>query len=484
MVKYVTDFFLYRWRYVFGYTLVGVVLTELLIVGLLYVPGGLDAAEMSSTVTSNNFSLAAFNPSLIVNLPYHLVQNLSFALLGVSEFSIKLPSIIFGVLSIIGIIILLRTWFRENVAILTTVLVVTTSQFLFTAQNGTPDILYIFWPTWILVAAMMISRGTSMGWLWKVVLFGLGALSLYTPLSVYMLLALVSASLFHPHLRFIARRLPKGRLALAAVCALILLAPLIRSIIMDPSLIYTLLGIPHVMPDLMKNGERLLRDYFDFASPGNGLIMTPVYTLPAMLLIIMGVYRLITTKYTARSYIIVSWIILLIPTLLLNPMRLDVTFVPLMLLMAMGVYDLFRRWYRLFPRNPYARVAGLIPISVLMAIMVFSGVERFGYGYHYNPQVARYFSSDLRLLDSTIKKYPQNVTLIASDNEVAFYRAVADHQKKLAAAPVSTPRPSTPIVILTHDAHRELNYGIPEIIVTSSRSHDADRFYIYKSAQK
>lgn len=485
MVKYVTDFFIYRWRYALGYSITGLILTELLILAVLYIPGGVSASEMAAAVTSSNLSPTAFDPASIINLPYYLLQHLSFSVLGITQFSVKLPSIIFGSLSIVGMIMLLRTWFRENVAILTTILVVTTGQFLFIAQSGTPNILYVFWAVWILVAAMMISRGAPLSWAWKIVLFGLAALSLYTPLSLYMLLALASATALHPHLRYIMRRLPKARLLLAAFFALILLAPLIRALITDPSLVYTLLGIPQTMPNFLESAGKLLSQYFDFASPTNSFFMTPVFSLPAMLLIILGVYRLITTKYTARSYIIVSWIILLIPTLLMNPMFVSVTFIPAMLLMGMGVDVLFRRWYRLFPRNPYARIAGLIPLSALMAIMVFSGVERYAYGYHYGIQTAGSFSKDLRLLDTIIAAHKnQPVTIVTTDNEAAFYHAVANYQQHLSVTSANAQLPANSTLVVTHDAQQAGGYGIPTRIITNSLSHDADRFYVYNSGQK
>ncbi len=48
------------------------------------------------------------------------------------------------------------------------------------------------------------------------------------------------------------------------------------------------------------------------------------------------------------------------PVILINPIFTSVTFVPIVLLLAAGLTSLIGYWYRLFPRNPYARVAGLI----------------------------------------------------------------------------------------------------------------------------
>lgn len=480
-----TDFFIYKWRYVLGYSLVGFVLIELLVLALFFVPGGLSADEMSTTVVSNNISPASFVPASVINLPYHVLQHGSFKLLGVTTLSIKLPSFLLGLLSIAGMILLLRAWFRQNVAILTTILVVTTSGFLFAAQNGTPDILYIFWSVWILVAATLVSQKAAYGWLWKIILFVFAALSLYTPLSLYILIALLSAAVFHPHLRFIVRRLPKLRLAVAIFVALLVLAPLLWSLVRQPAIVSTLLGLPQSPPNFIGNLRQLASEFFGFMTPGSQAgMLTPVFSLPAMLLILLGVYRLITTKYTARSYIIVSWIILLIPALLLSPAMVNAAFIPSMLLMAMGIDDLFRRWYRLFPRNPYARVAGLIPLSVLMAIMVVSGVERYAYGYHYTPAVAGQFSSDLQLLTSVQRQPAEPATIVAAGSELDFYRTVASRQKNMSVVPAAAALPAAPLVIVTAKAYQESSYGIPVQIVTNAKSQDASRFYVYKSSRK
>jgi hypothetical protein len=485
MVKYVTDYFIYRWRYVIGYSILGLMLTELIIIAALYIPGGLSHQEVSSAITSNALSFNTSDPGTVINLPFYLMQRISFSLFGITTLSIKLPALIFGTLSIAGMIILLRSWFRENVAILSTVLIITTSQFLFFAQSGTPSIMYVFWSTWILVAATMLSRGAAGGALWKIILFGLVSLSLYNPLSIYVLIALLGAVIFHPHLRYIVRKLSIREIAIASFCALILILPLIQAIITKPVLGLRLLGIPDTMPNIAHNAGIVLTQYIDFASPSSTSLMTPVYGLTSMLLILIGIYRLATTKYTARSYIISIWIILLIPVLLINPMYVSVTFVPVMLLMAMGITILFRQWYRLFPRNPYARIAGLIPLSVLLLSMVFSGIDRYNYGYHYDPHTVNNFSPDLKTFDRfIISSHSGMVIVLASKQEVPFYQAIASHRHDLQVRQSSSELPIGQTVVVTHDARQDTHFGAPAQIITNSQSHDSDRFYIYKTTRK
>lgn len=484
MGTHITDYFLYRWRYILGYSMIGLVLLGLLVVAGLYIPGGLSQNEMNSVVSSSNLSIAAFDPSMIVNLPYKILQRGSIELFGVSNMSIKLPSLILGALSIVGMVLLLRTWFRRNVAVIATVLVITTGQFLFVAQSGTPSIVYIFWSVWLLATAMMVSRKATPRLFWKTLLCAIAALSLYTPLSIYILLALLSAVALHPHLRYLVRRLSKVKLSIALFPALLLVAPLGYAIVRNPSIGLELLGVPDQWPNLLSSSVQLLQQYFDFTAPTSGVLMVPVYGLGSIVLIALGIFHLFTTKYTARSYIISAWVILLLPVLIVNPRYSSVTFLPALLLIAMGIHMLLKNWYQLFPRNPYARIAGLIPLAILIGGMVLSGVNRYAYGYLYDPHVADNFSRDLRIINTELADKKRGETaLYVSSKEVPFYTVVATHNTDVTVNPDASTRPST--AILSRGFYRTAKQkSEPTRILTSPRTHNADRFYIYKTDTK
>lgn len=488
MARPLTDYVLYRWRYILGYGALVITILGLLIIAGLFIPGGLSQSEMNTVVTSNATSIspAAFQPDEVINMPYHILQHASITLFGVSIFSIKLPSLILGLLSAIGMFLLLRTWFRENVAVLTAIITITTGQFLFIAQSGTASIVYVFWSVWLLTLAMFISRHSRWQTLWKIALFGVAALSMYTPLSPYILIALLSAVLLHPHLRYIVRQLPKLKVALGILVGLILLIPLGYAIFKQPSVALTILGIPTTHISVKANVLQLLHQYFDFIAPSSGIFMTPVYGLGSLALVALGFIQLVTTKYTARSYIVTAWVILLIPLLIINPGYVSITFVPVMLLMAMGVHRLLSSWYSLFPRNPYARFAGLLPLIVLISGLVISGVNRYMYGYTYDPQTASNFSHDLHLLNTQLAAKDRSTTAIVGvPAELPFYSVVQQHTKNITVtSSLPTAIASAHTVIVTHAAHQTDASPLLTKIVTDSTSRDADRFYIYKTPVK
>ncbi len=466
----VTSFYVYRWRYQIGYSLIGLLLIGMLLFAGLYVPSGISNDEIHAVIKSSSISLGDINSYAVTNLPFHLLQKLSINLFGVSNFSIKLPSLIIAFMSAIGLILLLDRWFKRNIAVLGSIIAITTGQFLFIAQSGTPDILYIFWSVMLLLLGTLIARREQPRTLWKLLFFVVVALSLYTPLSIYAILALGLAAVLHPHLRYIIRQLSKVKLLIGFILGVILVIPLVYGVLQTPSLLLTILGIPNAWPDLAANMPVLVQQYLGFAAPSSTLLMRPVFGLGSALLIGFGAYRLIMTRQSTQSYLIITWIVCLIPIIFINPLFTSITFLPLVLLLSTGLGSLLGNWYGLFPRNPYARLAGLVPLIILVGALVLSGLERYAYGYHYSPQTVSNFSQDLSLLPKDTKQ------LVVASDQLSFYKVVAEHNKQLTV----NLQPSGASFTATREAKTDyIGYTI-ERIVTSSRSTDADRFYIYK----
>jgi hypothetical protein len=475
----VTNTYIYRWRYYLGYGLIALALIVALVFAGLYIPGGISTQEMNSVVQSNTASVFNTSAANVVHLPYYLLQRLSITILGVHDFSIKLPSLTLAFFAAIGLVLLLRRWFAQNIAILASLIAVTTGQFMFIAQSGTPSILYLFWPVWLLYFATLIANREKPDLLYKVAFFIFAALSLYTPLSIYPLIALGVAMVIHPHLRFIIRQLSRKKLLLGILTGILILIPLIKDIFITPTLLLTLLGIPTTLPNIGANLMQLLQQFFGFTSTSGTTLMTPVFGLGSTLLIAIGLYSTIKTRETAKSYIIFLWTLLLLPAIILKPAFTTVTFLPLVLFLTTGILTVLNYWYRLFPRNPYARIGGLIPIVILVVALVASGLDRYVYGYHYDPAIASNFSNDLRLLPKDTKE------IVVSPAELPFYTVVGDHTKGLlivSSTSVGSRFASTQAAMQITGLQYYLSqrYLLTRII-TSSASSNSDRFYVYNN---
>lgn len=474
-----SDFLSYRFRYQIGYGLIILLFISLLVVAGLYVPGGLSQGETRTFVQTAALDMQDPATLSVPNLPFFMAQRASMEIFGPSTFAFKLPALICAFVTGIGAVLLLRRWFRPNIAVLATVIMITTGQFLYVAQSGTASITYIMWSVWLLLAATMITTSVKHKRLWKLLFFTVMPLSLYTPLSFYLVLAIFSAGILHPHVRYVLKRMPRPHLIILTLYSLVIAAPLGFLISKNPQLGLDLLGAPETWPpDLWQNVKILVQQYLNFINPLSGVLMTPVLGLGSIALIMIGAWQLFTIRYTARSYTLTAWIVLLLPVLIVNPMFTSITFVPLLLLLASGLGYLLRQWYGIFPRNPYARFVGIVPLTILVAGLVVTGVGRYFDGYRYDPGTASSFNHDVSLYNKHIntKGIPQ---LVVSEDELPFYIALAKYDHKTPPR-ITTTAPNTGTFAATRAAHKNIQDAEINRIITTDDSSDADRFYIYE----
>ena len=140
----VTDIFLYRWRYAFGYTLLVLLYIGAVTVSALHAPGGLSQAEIDMVNTTNHLKFSSEGLA-VTNLPFHLLQLAFFKLFGVSLLTIKAPAVLLSIISSIAIFFLLKRWFKPSTTILSLLIMISTGQFLFIGQSAAVGVLYILY---------------------------------------------------------------------------------------------------------------------------------------------------------------------------------------------------------------------------------------------------------------------------------------------------------------------------------------------------
>lgn len=483
-MKAVTEYTLYAKRYLIGYAALIAGIAGLFAMVALFVPGALRQGEMDAALVSGALSMQSIDPASVVNLPYFILQRLGFLAFGVTPLTIKLPSIILGILTIIGVFVLVRTWFRRNVAVITTLIAASTTQFLFLLQDGTPAIMFSFVAIWLLAASTFVTRAKYFSTFWKVVACVLMATALYIPLGIYLVIALMVTASLHPHIRYVIRRVSRTRLIIAILLGLVSISPLVYAIIVQPSVALILLGIPTGGINLIESVPLAMQNLFGFVSTSNSFMLRPIYPLGLAILMCIGVYRLLTIKHTARSYTIIILGACLVAIVLLEPEHALALYPIAILMVAMGVATLIANWYKLFPRNPYARVAGLVPISIVVAGLVFTGSMSYMNNYTYNPNILSHYSTDLHLLQRTLDSTESPRVLVPGSSERAFYGLVAHYDKRFSVRDnYYDSQPNTLIVTNAARAH-----SIPKAeltsVITNARTTNADRFYIYKITKR
>jgi hypothetical protein len=401
----------------------------------------------------------------------------------VSSLTIKLPSIILGVVTIVGLFLLLRQWFRPNIALITGIIATTIPAMIFTAQDGTPISLMLAVSVWLLFSAIQVTRQHAPAGLWKTLAVVLLGINLYIPLGIYLNLAVLTTMIFHPHIRLVIRRMKVHVSIIGAVLGLIIIAPIVYSVIMSPSVAEILLGIPDKFAGWQESLVSFAILIFGSYDNANEPIAPALLSLGLLAIVIFGVYRFIVIKHTARSYIVWFWSITLIPLVYFNQQYINYLLPLVILMTAMGISVLIDEWYKMFPRNPYARVAGLVPLAFIIVGLMVSGLSRYQIAYNYAPSIATKFDNDTELVMQAVAAADEvgdkKVSVVVNKKDVPYYALIEKYEDNFTLS--TSLKAPTPIIVSADYKERSSIKSTPVRIITNRFSEDADRFYLYTS---
>lgn len=328
-----------------------------------------------------------------------------------------------------------------------------------------------FWLSIILLAVTNILHPEGKSKLWAIVLLLVLPLSLYTPLMIYPLLAIAIAGILHPHVRFVAKRTSMWKYILGALGMVVLLAPLVLWLVRDPNSIRELVGIPQVLPgwaDLWFNVKIVLKSLLNVGSAVVGTVPQPIFGAASLIIITLGFFKTVMDRHSARSYMLLIWSVLFIPIILLNPGHILIALVPAYLYMAIGVETLIREWYKLFPLNPYARLAGLVPLVILLGGIMISNSAQYFYGYFYGtPNVVykQQLEETNKIINKSGDEKPVHVVVVT--NELPFYDLLRRDHKNVTLHTSLQDKPAGRVIIHDGASFAPTALGTPTQIVTS-----------------
>lgn len=488
----ISKLFLYRHRFGIGYFLLSVALAFTLAILPAITPNGLSTAEVESINTSMDIHHDTILSGNIIDLPYHMLQKVSILLLGLNTYGIKLPSIILGALLGFLFILLLNRWFKNNVAIMASILTVLSSSFLYVSGSGTPLIMVIFWPTLLFWLGSKIQGENKPNPLYSFVFAIALLLSLFTPYMIYLAIFIVLYALAHPHLRFTITHLPKIPFIFVSLIVLGAGALIIMNAVKSPDSIRSLLFVKDFSWKVyLSNIKESLVPFFKWNGMVESTFLAPLIGIGSLALAITGLISTYHGFFASRNSIATYLIIFTLIISGFNPNCAILLILPLAILIAHGFRYILNKWYGLFPENPYARVFGILPISIFLIIMITSDISHFVFGYRYNPAVANQFSNDLSLIRN---KLDDGYTLVATDE--ADYNFYKNLEKKPILKIAHTPEikvvntiPSDDFIFnlpeklatigLVEDNAKLKDYKLTRII-TSAKSESSDRLYLYE----
>ena len=473
MKKRTEQFFLYRHRLGLGYVLLVIIFFALLSFLPSIAPGGLSQGEMDSAIAASELNRNFIAEGNIINFPYLLLQKVSLHFFGLSLMAIKLPSIIIAVAAGFFIILLLNRWFKNDVAIVGSILTTLSTAFLFLAGNGTPLIMYVFWLAIILWLGSKIVGNDRVHPMLVISFFFCVGLSAYTPHLAYVAIAIAAAGIIHPHLRFGLKQLTFWQLILSFGILALTIMPLILGCIFKTSNVEALLFMQKFnVSAFVSNISEAFAPFFSFSMVYNSTFLAPLFGLATVVLVIIGILASIGKMYTSRNTVVS---LLAIYAIIVAGFNGDVAIsiiIPIAVLSTAGIESIIDKWYSLFPENPYAHLFGIVPMVTVMSMIIASGLSHFIYGYHYAPSVANNFSNDLSIITDNISK--ETPLLVTNETENAtFYRMLEKYNKyNIVSAVDELPE------FATFSTRKGKDYTIKQII-TSPKSRNSDRLYIY-----
>ena len=469
----ISKLFLYRHKFVIGYIVLMMAFVSILFTFPLIAQDGLSEAEMESATSSYHLSVKeAFDGSL-VDMPYHFLQKASIRFFGLTPYSIKLPSMIIGLILGILLILLLNRWFKNNVSLLASCLVVLSTPFLFLAGSGTPLIMLVFWPTLLLWLGSKIQGEKRPKPMYSFLFAIVMAMALFTPYMVYFAVFCVIFVILQPHLRFVLRSLPKLPLIFTILIIMAGIAAIIINIFNQPSVLMELLAgknfdFNNIIPNIVAG----FTPVFKWFGECDSIFLAPLIGLPVLALALTGLFSTTKGFFASRNSIATLLIVFCVAITGLNSNAVVFIILPLSILTAHGLKYLLEKWYGLFPENPYARLSALVPLTILFGIIIIPGLLQYVYGYHYNSNVASKFDYSLDVIH---KNLTEEDTLVAEKN-YDFYKILEDSIKLKVVSSVAEANTDRIAVLKTDTA--KAGYGLDRII-TSPMKENSDIIYLY-----
>ena len=479
----ISRLFLYRYRFIIGYLVLGLAFVALVLGIPLISPAGLSEAEMSSAVASYNLHFSSVTSGDLVDLPYHILQKLCILIFGMTTYAIKLPSILVGLVLGLLLILLLNRWFKSNVALLASVLTILSTPFLYLAGSGTPLIMLVFWPTLLLWLGSKIQGEKEPNPLFCYVFALALLLSIYTPHLIYLVVFIIFFALWNPHLRFTIKTLPKIPLIAMGLLLLAGFAMWLTNLFSSSTVALTLFFARDFSAgNFFSNIKTGFAPLFSLRKPLEGIFLSPLFGLAEIALALTGLFSTAKGFFASRNAIASCFIVFAIVLAGLVPESALLILLPFAILTAHGLRYVLEKWYGLFPENPYARVFAIFPLGILLALMIFPSLNHYVYGYRYTPAVAANFSTDLEL----VRQHLDEETYLLIPEDTLAHRFFAVYEDRTHAINILTDlslfektniKPT--LATLGRAASLPDGYKITRII-TSPKSDNSDRIYIYR----
>ncbi|MDR1970144.1 MAG: glycosyltransferase family 39 protein [Candidatus Nomurabacteria bacterium] len=425
---------LYKYRYIAGFGVLLLFILAVITWRFWLLPDGLSSGEMAAATSAGHFSLTQILDN-VVNLPWTVLEWLSIKIFGASTFAFRLPAVILMTLSAGGLVMLLRKWSRDSIAVISSFLIITSVLFVGLSRSGTPAAMTTFLIIMIILSALTIIRSVEkygesgeknrvqrnwQAFLAKVIICIAMALLCYQAAGIYLAATFIMVGMLHPKTRLIFIKSKPWKIIVGALAAMAVMAPLIIGLMAGGSAVmreWLVLSGTWSLENLSAGLSAIFRLETGFT----GGFVTPMLTLVGLIIALIGLMKICTNVFSARSHLVLPFLLV---TLILTVWQLEMAYLllmPLALLVVVGIETLIRSWYNLFPRNPYARLLAVVTLAILLSGLVWASMARYIQNHNYNATVIYHYSQEYSAVRTVLAKKNDVTTLIVAPDNKKFY---------------------------------------------------------------
>lgn len=412
---------LYNYRYVFAYAIIAIFIAYFLFWQLGSIGPGLSQQETHIAALHTNARLSILEPLYPL---FSKMQIVSLYLFGANTLSIRIPSVIIGVATLLFLYQILKKWFGKPTALLSTALVATADWFLFTTRLATGAIEFSFWVVLALLSiTKLIERKQSFSGILAISLVSL----LFIPYGIYVSAGLLIGIL---SCRVIRERVFEVKVIYKLASMFIILAGsglFAYFVYKDIEFLKSVLGLSEGIPNLneyikavLTNGSSVVA-VVPSTNPVNGPSGVFFVRFFELTFVLFGVFMFYKTRINRLNLILIFLSVALLLLSGLNGQGSNsLLIVPAVIFITAGLRYFIHRWQKTFPKNPYARMAAFIPIVLLLFLTTLQHHQSYFILWPRQTSTVSAFSEDLSLVKSELKYQNDSIkcTVITPDKDI------------------------------------------------------------------
>ncbi len=355
---------------------------------------GISEVELLTIQNSQSLKAILENPIFLPFLiPLWALQKLGLdgiaALRGVGS--------LFGALSIVLLFIMLRQWQTTRIAILGSILFVSSSWFLHTSRLAAPYISFVVSLLFLAVCLFWIHYSKYRKLSASIAALGL-AISLYIPGFIWFIVAVFIWR--WKDIVKIARKIPWWFISFLALFILLLLAPLAYATYLEFTVLLNFLAIPTQFAPLeWLRRLAIIPAYIIARGPQDAVLnlgRLPLIDVFTTGLLIIGAYSYYLKLQLLRTQFVIICSVIAIALIALNGTTFFALLLPIVYIVATaGLTLLLQQWFTVFPSNPIARGLGIFIIVMAISITSAYHINRYFVAWSGNPQTRNTFTHQL-----------------------------------------------------------------------------------------